>query len=169
MTIFELDDSIGSILNKIDELVDMETGEITDVDAFEVLKSELDSLEEVRDKKISNVACWYKQLIADAEAIKAEKQNLEKRQKYCENKAESLKKYLAYALNGESFKDSRVSISYRKSEGIHFDDNFDIQTLPKQYLKVTLDAKKTEIKNAIKNGNTFEGISLVSKSNIQIK
>ena len=60
--------------------VDEETGEITNLD-------ELDALQMERDEKIENIALWVKNLTADAAAIKAEAQNLTKRQKAAENKA----------------------------------------------------------------------------------
>ena len=93
MTIYEINEGI---LNCIDP----ETGEIIDID-------KLNELELERDAKIENVACWIKELKAEAEAIKAEKLALAERQRVAENKAESLKKWLAYALQGEKFKTAK--------------------------------------------------------------
>lgn len=169
MTIYEIDDEFASKMNELLEIFDEETGEITDLDRFEELKKALDGLEEERKQKISNVACWYKSLVAEAEAIKAEKQKLAKRQQSTENKAENLKAYLEYALGGEKFKDARVNITYRKSEGIHFADDFDGNTLPKEFLRIKAEPKLTEIKEAIKAGQQFEGISLVERQNMLIK
>lgn len=169
MNIYEIDNEFASKMNELLEIFDEETGEITDLDRFEELKKALDGLEEERKQKISNVACWYKSLVAEAEAIKAEKQKLAKRQQSTENKAENLKAYLEYALGGEKFKDARVNITYRKSEGIHFADDFDGNTLPKEFLRIKAEPKLTEIKEAIKAGQQFEGISLVERQNIQIK
>lgn len=169
MTIYEIDDEFASKMNELLEIFDEETGEIADLDRFEELKKALDGLAEERKQKISNVACWYKSLVAEAEAIKAEKQKLAKRQQVTENKAENLKAYLEYALGGEKFKDARVNITYRKSEGIHFADDFDGNTLPKEFLRIKAEPKLTEIKEAIKAGQEFEGISLVERQNILIK
>ena len=169
MTIYEIDNEFASKMNELLEIFDEETGEITDLDRFEELKKALDGLEEERKQKISNVACWYKSLVAEAEAIKAEKQKLAKRQQSTENKAENLKAYLEYALGGEKFKDARVNITYRKSEGIHFADDFDGNTLPKEFLRIKAEPKLTEIKEAIKAGQEFEGISLVERQNMLIK
>ena len=146
----------------IDSLVDQETGEIIDIDALNALEME-------RDKKISNVACWIKDLKAEAEAIKAEKQSLDKRQKAAENKAERLKEWLQSILQGEKFKDSRCAISYRKSERVDFADSFDLNTLPDYMKKVTIEPRKTEIKDYLKTGATIEGVELVESSNIQIR
>lgn len=154
MTLYEIDEAIL-------DLVDEETGEVIDLEALEMLEME-------RDKKISNVACWIKDLKAEAEAIKAEKMNLAKRQATCENKVEQLKKYLADALGGVKFKDSRCSISYRKSESVQLDD-MAIFKLPDEFVKIEKSPKLTEIKNAIKEGQSFEGVKLVTNNNIQIR
>ena len=155
MTIYEIE---AAIL----ETVDQETGEIIDIDRLNALEME-------RDKKIGNVACWIKDLKAEAEAIKAEKQALEKRQKAAENKAESLKQWLQTVLEGEKFKDARCSISYRKSERVDFADSFNFDTLPDFMKKVTIEPRKTEIKDYLKTGATIEGVELVESSNIQIR
>lgn len=155
MNIYEIDALIESC-------IDAETGEIIDEEMLTALNME-------RDKKISNVACWIKNLKAEAEALKTEKQNLDKRQKACENKAESLKRWLEFALAGEKFKDSRVSISYRKSESVTFTDNFNFANLPDSMKKITIEPKKTEIKDYLKSGATIEGCSIVENNNIQIR
>lgn len=155
MTIYAIEQEI---MNCIDE----ETGEIIDLDRLEALEME-------RDRKISNVACWIKDLKAEAEAIKAEKQALDKRQKAAENKAESLKGWLQSILQGEKFKDSRCAISYRKSERVDFSDSFDLSSLPDSMKKVTIEPRKTEIKDYLKTGATIEGVELVESSNIQIR
>jgi hypothetical protein len=155
MTIYEIEQAIL-------ETVDQETGEVIDLDRLNALEME-------RDKKISNVACWIKDLKAEAEAIKAEKQALEKRQKAAENKAESLKGWLSGILQGEKFKDSRCAISYRRSERVDFSDNFNFDTLPDSMKKVTIEPKKTEIKNYLLTGATIEGVELVESSNIQVR
>ena len=154
MTLYEIDEEI---LN----LVDQETGEIIDIERLEQLEME-------REKKISNVGCWIKDLKAEAEALKAEKNNLAKRQTVCENKVEQLKDYLSRALNGMKYKDSRCSISYRKSESVEVDDSV-IDKLPDEYIKIEKSVKKTELKDAMKLGFEFEGCRLIEKNNIQIR
>jgi len=146
----------------IDSLVDQETGEIIDIDALNALELE-------RDTKISNIACWIKDLKAEGEALKAEEQNLNHRRKVCENKMESLKTYLATFLNGEKFKDSRCAISYRKSEKVTFADDFMVDSLPDYMKKVTIEPKKTEIKEFLKTGATIEGVELVESTSMQIR
>lgn len=155
MTIFEIDDAIL-------ECIDQETGDIIDIERLE-------SLEMARNEKISNIACWIKELKAEAEAIKAEKQNLEKRQKAAENKAEQLKNYLKMALNGEKYKDARVSISYRKSESVEIAEDINIDSLPDEFVKIVKSPVLTAIKDAIKSGQDIEGCKIIEKESIQIR
>lgn len=169
MTIYDIDNEFATKMNELLEIFDEETGEVTDIDRFEELKKALDSLAEERKQKISNVACWYKSLVAEAEAIKTEKQNLAKRQQAVENKAESLKKYLEYALQGEKFEDARCKISYRTSESVTFADGFDYSKLPTEFQKVTIEPNKIELKKAIKDGQWFAGVFLQKKTSTIIK
>ena len=169
MNIYEIDNEFATKMNELLEIFDEETGEVTDIDRFEELKKALDDLAEERKQKISNVACWYKSLVAEANAIKEEKQKLAKRQAACENKAESLKKYLEYALQGEKFEDARCKISYRTSESITFADGFDYSKLPTEFQKVTVEPNKVELKKAIKDGQGFAGVFLQKKTSTIIK
>ena len=153
MTIYEISEAIL-------RCVDAETGEIIDIDR-------LDKLQMERDAKLENVACWIKDLKAEAEALKNEKQALEKRQKVAENKMESLKKYLAYALDGKAFKSTRASVTFRKSQSVEIAD---IYKLDENYLRYKEpEADKTAIKEAIKAGKTVAGATLVENTSVTIK
>lgn len=154
MNLYEIEAEILTCISEDGEVIDLE---------------KLDALTMERNSKISNIACWIKDLKAEAEAIKAEKQNLDKRQKVAENKASSLREYLAGFLNGEKYKDARVSISYRKSTAVQIAEDMDIKRLPEEYLKVTVEPSKTAIKEALTNGVVVEGCTLIENNNIQIR
>ena len=159
MTIYEID-------NEIMNCVDMETGEVIDTDKLNDLQME-------RDAKIENVALWIKELKAEAEAIKNEKQALAERQRVAENKAESLKNWLAYALNGEKFKTAKCSISYRNSESVEVTEE-GLEALMRDHEDLltykTPEPNKKAIKDAIKNdGLTVAGVQLVQKTSTIIK
>ena len=155
MTIFDIDEAI---LNLVDE----ETGEVVDIEALEALEME-------RDRKVSNIACWIKQLDAEAEAIKAEKKKLADRQTAKENKSKALREFLTRILNGEKFEDSRCKVSYRRSESVEVADDIDFNHIPDEYIKVTKVIDKTAIKTAIKAGHTYKGVQLVQNTSIQVK
>lgn len=153
MNIYEIDRSILA-------LVDAETGEITDIEAFEQLQME-------REEKIENVALWIKNLTAESAAIKAEEENLKSRRDANDRKVERLKEYLNYALGGNKYSSARVAISYRASESVEVNT----ELCPKKYLVKTVTVKpdKKAIKQMLKDGKTVKGCTLVSKQNIQIK
>ena len=152
MTIYEID---SQILDCIDE----ETGEILDTEKLEQLMQD-------KQDKIESVACWYKNVVAEAEAIKAEISNLTARKKHDEKLAESLKIYLSNTLDGEKFKTAKVNISYRKSSVVEIDD---VYSLPAEFLTFKPEPAKAEIKSSILAGNEVSGAKLVTKNNIQIK
>ena len=158
MTIYEIDQAIM-------ECVDLETGEIIDTE-------QLDKLQMERDTKLENVACWIKDLKAEAEALKNEKQALAERQRVAENKAESLKKWLAYALQGEKFKTPKCAISFRKSEAVEVTDE-GLNNLMKEHDELLTykapEPNKTKIKQAIKDGLSVEGVQLVQNISTIIK
>lgn len=153
MNLFEIDSAIL-------DCVDVETGEIFDEVKFEELALE-------RDVKIENICLWIKNLKAEAEALKAEKDAFAQRQKATENKMESLKKYISAYLDGAAFKTAKVAVSFRKSESIEVDEGANI---PDEYLRFKEpEVNKAELKKALKDGKHIEGVSLVEKQNIQIK
>ena len=161
MKLYEIEEKI---IEAFERAVDVETGEILDAEAFE----ELDKLNIMRDDKIEGVLLWIKNLCAEAEALKKEKQALEARQKQAVNKAESLKRYISSVLNGEKFKTTRVAVTWRKSETAEYTGN--IFALPKDcltYKELTID--KAELKKHLKAGEVIPGAELVVRNNIQIK
>lgn len=153
MKLYEIDQAIL-------DCIDLETGEIIDTE-------QLDKLTMERETKLENVACWIKELKAEAEALKAEKMAFAKRQQVAENKMESLKKYLAYALDGQAFKTVRASVTFRKSQAVEIDD---IYKLDENYLRYKEpEADKTAIKEALKAGQTVAGATLVENTSVIIK
>lgn len=153
MKLYEID-------KQILECVDLETGELIDPEKLNALNIE-------REKKIKGLGLWYKDLIAEAEALKKEKERFAEREKSAKSKAESIKKYLFSVLNGENFKTTECVISFRKSEKTVIDD---IYKLPESFLKYAEPkADLTEIKKAIKNGETISGAHIEEAQNIRIK
>lgn len=152
-TLYQIDQAIM-------DLVDSETGEIIDIEMFDSLKME-------RDEKIESIALYIKDLKAEAEALRAEKLAFAERQKVAENKIESLKKYLAYALKGQAFKSTKAVVSFRKSQQV---DVPDIYKLDENFLRYKEpEADKTAIKEAIKAGQTVKGATLIENTSVIIK
>lgn len=152
-TLYQIDQAIV-------DLVDNETGEIIDIEMF-------DSLQMERDEKIESIALYIKDLKAEAEALKAEKLAFAERQKVAENKAESLKNYLAYALKGQAFKSTKAVVSFRKTQQVDIPDIYKLDENFLKYAEPTAD--KTAIKEAIKAGQTVKGATLIENTSVIIK
>ena len=153
------------IENAILDCIDLETGEVIDTERLDALQME-------RDAKIENVALWIKDLKAEAEAIKAEKMALAERQRVAENKAESLKKWLAYALDGQKFSTARCAISFRNTEKVEISDVGMIRLMKEHDELLTYkdpEPNKTAIKQALKDGLTVQGVQLVQNMSTIIK
>ena len=157
--------NLYQINEEIEKCIDTETGEILDLEALDKLAME-------RDTKIENLACWYKNLMADAEALKAEKNAFAEREKSAKNKAESIKRYLSLVLQGEKFTTDKCALSFRESESVEILDPeaFMSDDKSENYLKYSEPTiNKAELKKALKQGETFKGVLLGSNLNIQIK
>ena len=141
-------------------VIDEETGEITNAE-------ELDQIQMERDEKIENIALWIKNLKADAEAFKNEKQVFAEKERIAKNKAECLTAYIHDALHGEKFETTRVRISYRKSQAVEITDP---DKLPAAMLRLKEpEPDKAKIKDLLKAGTIVAGAELVERQSIQIK
>lgn len=151
-TLYEINEQIAG-------LVDPETGEIADFEAFEKLNLNLDT-------KIKNIALWIVNLRSDAEQLEEQEKKFRDRKTAAKNKAESLKSLLDGFLSGEKRSYPEVVISYRKSEQVTVDDD---AKLDDRFLRIKTEIDKTALKDALKHGESIDGARLEVKNNIQIK
>ena len=163
MNLYEINSAIEDAINNLLTSVDEETGEVNP----EALQN-LSDLQVQKDEKLDNIGAYIKNLLAEADMIKAEEANLKARREAKEKKAERLKDYLSTALNGEKFESPRVSCTWRKSEVVTIPD---LEAIPDEYkkTKTEISADKTAIKKAIKAGQEVKGATLETKNNLQIK
>ena len=152
MNLYEIDREILAC-------IDYETGEILDAQRLEMLEME-------KEKKIENIGLWIKNLEAEAEALKKEKDSFAAREKSAKNKIESLKKYLENALQGQKFQTTKCAISFRASETLEMSEKAEI---PEEFRKYSFDLDKTKMKEALKNGANYKGFWLQKNQKIQIK
>ena len=153
--------NLYDIQRGITDCVDEETGEVIDFEKLSALTMEL-------SEKIENIALWIKNLEADAEAFKKEEEAFEERKKAAAKKAESLRRYLDTALDGQKFATERVSVSFRSSKAVQIAENTE---LPAEYIKTKVEKlpDKKKIGDALKNGISVPGCALVTNRNMQIK
>ena len=157
MTLYEIDKALTDFEFEVDE----ETGEILNA-------ADLDELQMARDDKIEGISLWIKNLEAEKEAVKHEKDNFADREKRLGKKIESLKGYLTYALDGQKFSTPKVAVSFRKSESVLIKDEY---LIPDEYCEFTIMRKpnKKNLKDALKHGKELMGVELIEKQNVQIK
>lgn len=161
MKLYEIDRSIL-------ECIDTDTGEITDVDR-------LAELNIAREEKLEGIALYIKNLLAEADGIKAEVDSLNKRMKSKKAEAERLKSYLSFALNGQAFETAKVELRFIKSQSVEVTDQLEaVHWLQKHDLDDCLrykmpEVEKAAIKKLLQEGKNIPGVVLQDNNNLQLK
>lgn len=169
MTLYDIDAQIAALdgAAEDDMLIDAETGELISV------SQALDALRMEREAKLENVACWVKNLSAEADAIREEENRLIKRRKSAETKAANLKAWLLAAMTREDgttdkLKTGRVMVSVKKNPPSTVVDD---DLLPSTYkvAKITYQANKDLIKRELLAGGEVPGAHLEYGRSVVIK
>ena len=159
--------NLYEIRSELYGLIDAETGEIRDFEAWEELTLN-------REEKRDSTASWIKSLIAEADAIDTEAKHLIERRDAARRKAERLKEYLAADLDGQAWRNAHHDVRFRKSSAVEITDADravawlmanDEEALTYQMPKIS----KTVVKDLIKNGAEIPGAELVERHSITIK
>ncbi|MEY8381948.1 siphovirus Gp157 family protein [Christensenellaceae bacterium 44-20] len=169
MTLYELSQKYLDFLS----FIESEEGEML---PDEAVKDTLESIQEAIEDKMDNIACLYKNLSAEAEAIKAEEKRLETRRKSKENTCKRLKNYLYSAMlstGKKKLETPRSALSFRTSRSVEVEDGFLAwaKETGREDLLVQQEPKanKTEIGVLLKTGEVIPGAQLVERQNLQIK
>lgn len=174
LTLFELDEEIRLAEDQINAYAEEHEGDFTECPFTEIL----DQLQGDRKKKILNIAAWYKELDAEAKAVKAVEAGMARRRKALESKAEGLESYMKLSLEtGEKLKDDRSQIFWRKSTSIEVASHITPETLGKMnsnYVKVKTEVDKTYLKDIVKSNGPIklgeeEIVTIQENQNLQIK
>ena len=151
------------------DCVDMETGEILDSEKLTELNME-------RERKLEGVALWVKDLKAEAAAVKEEADKLTARKKALDNKIESIKNWLLYALAGEKLKTPRCSVYQTHSQKVVIDDEkalidmFMTSPSGEKFLRMKdPEIDKNALKDSMKQGYEYEFAHLETTESVVIK
>lgn len=161
MTIYEID-------QKIRDLVDPETGEVLELEAFHALNMS-------REKKLEGMALWYKESTAIAKDIKDEIDALKQRKEAAERRAESLKRRLNEVLNGERFETARCAITFRKTSYVDISDEGALAewAMASEHNDVLIapppKVSKPEVKALIKSGVEVPHAQIVERLSMGVK
>lgn len=161
MHLYEIKNEYIELLESIE--YDAETGEMINADRVEEIEGEFKD-------KAEAIACYIKDLEAEAEAIKAEQKKRMAKATAKLNKAEYLKGYLKdtmLALEMNKFETDKCEVKFRKSQSVNI---LNEELIPMDFKKeeITYKVDKTAIKNFIKDGGEVRGAVLETKQNIQI-
>ena len=126
--------------------------------------------EQLQDKG-TNYAFVIKKLDAECDIIDAEIKRLTELKKVRQNACERLKSNISHAMQTfevDKIESPLIKLSFRKSQSVNVAD---VNSLPSEYktIKVTEQADKLKIKQALLNGEVIEGCEIINSQNLQIK
>lgn len=166
MKLYEIGAELMAIEQVYDTYAQEHEGDVTDFP----FTNQHDKLIDSRNDKLLNLGSWYKSVNAEVDAYATEIKTLQYKKTVAGNKLQWIKDFInSYIKEGERIKDSRVSLSWRKSEAIIVNDKLDMRRIPDLLKTVVVSLNKTEAKKAIKAGDKIEGVVLINKVNLQIK
>lgn len=169
MTLYQLNAEFEELYNLLCDLPD------DDEEALEAYYTTLEGIQGEIDQKMENIACFIKQLNADAAALKAERDAIDARLKAKQHKADRLKAMLQDALVNAGLKrlempKAKISLRQNPPSVIITDLG---AVAASAYIKPRVikeaDVDKTAIKAAIQSGEDVPGAELESKTSITIK
>lgn len=159
--------NLYEIRSELLALIDPETGEIRDFDAWAELSIS-------REEKRDSTASWVKSLNAEAEAIDNEIRNLTARRDACRRKSERLREYLAADLDETPWKNERHDLRFRKSTAVEItDEDRTVAYLMEHHEEAltyqTPKVSKRVVKDIIASGEEIPGAELVERHSLIIK
>lgn len=162
------------IENLLYTFMDEETGEVkcSEEEMNEAIKGlEMDFEDKILALRNSYLETELaaKKVGAEAKVLRDEAANVQKRANTLQNRADRIKRFVAYLLNGDKFEKDGAKISYRKSEECVIDDEFIVWAKTNRPELLDMKARKADIKTAIKNGDAVRYAHIEERSNIQIK
>jgi hypothetical protein len=163
MNLFEINQHLKAIVNN-GFSVDLETGELLFDD------SQLGSLEETKANKFLAIAKMIKEKEAFAKSIKDQEKSMAERRRYVENEVSRLKEWALFNMNeSDKFEDAQIKVSYSKgSESVEVEniEKLDPKFITEKYIHT---ADKKALKDALKAGESIEGVTLKRTASLRIK
>lgn len=163
MRLYEIDTQLRALMGRLQQESDSETGEIP-----EELYGEVERLLTAKQVKVLDVVCMWKERRAERDAVKAETKRIAARAAsldiQCDRLEELLNQHIAV---GECPRDERAAISWRKSTSVEV--TVKPELLPGPFQRWTVEANKTAIGAALKDGLQVEGAALRQRDNMQVR
>ena len=166
LTLFELTDTITAL---VDDIVDAHLA--GDEEELNALYDELESLYGARSEKHEGYVHVIKNAEATAKACRAEAAMFAARGKALENLAKRLKDTLLADLHqhGETQTTAGKFKLARQGGQPRVVIHVEAAALPQDYQRVTIEADKTALKDALKSGQEIDGVELEDTEHIRIR
>ena len=162
MRLYEITQDIA----ELEELINNE--ELTEDEVIEVKTM----IESVLNEKAEQIAYVIKNKESDIKAIKEEEKRLKEKRKSVEKSAERLKAYVLenlLMLDKKKIKTSVGDIAIRKSQAVEVSTDVNVLDDRFKRVKTTVEADKTALKEAIKNGEVVDGVEIVENYSLNVR
>lgn len=119
--------------------------------------------------KVNAIIGYLRETELTAESADVESKRLAEISKFYRNRLERIKQSVKYAMEAhgiEKIETELFRISFRKSESVEVDD---VEKLEERFVVIKKQADKKAIKEAVKSGETLDGVRIVVNNNLQIK
>lgn len=141
----------------------------------EIIKLQLAEIEGSVERKLS----FLSDVLAEAiglsqiatERRKIAQERLEKKEKQAKRAEEKLREFILSVMHDfeiKSVKGDLLNVSRYKRDAIVQTDDFDIDKLPSDCVKITKDIDKASINTIFKNGGFIEGFEMVKKEVLKV-
>lgn len=152
--LYEIDEQLAG-------LIDLDGGSAVDPDTGELLnQNDLDGLQLEKEAKLENCLLVLKNDKAESDMVDKEIKRLQARKKTIDNHREWLHNYVQQCLHGEKFKGTLSSVYYRSSKSVVVPD---INLVPEEFIKFTLEPRKTDIMDAYKAGEDISAYATIEE------
>lgn len=168
MNLYELTDELRAKKARLDDLLDESAGEITpEIIEFE---AELDTAAGAVESKVDAYAKIRAEFLAEAEALRVEEKRLALRRRSREAAVERLERRLVDAmtigrLEKVNTPTHTVSLAKSYSVGLLVPD----ADLPPEWTRTKVEAKKSELLKALRDGQRFQFAELVERAGVRIR
>ena len=159
------DFTLYKVSQDFESLVDLIDRDVLEDWEVEELKTRLRNAISIQSKDIVK---YYVNEMADIESLKQAIKRLQVIKSSKEAKIERLKDRLTENMRTLKCKKIETPLGNitlaldSVTESVEVQDDIDYDTIPEQYLKITKEIKKSDIKKAIQSGEKFDGVNIIS-------
>jgi phage host-nuclease inhibitor protein Gam len=160
MRLFEIGQEFEGLYSLLEDIEVDENGVV--IDNSEAVAELYQELQTNLEDKLDASSYICKELISNADTLKAEAKRLTEKARTLENREKRIKQLMKEAIiqSGEmKLKTDKFSFSVRSSDVYNYDD-VNMFGLSDEFIKVKQEIDKTKIKQYVKAGGTIEGVKV---------